>query len=356
MLNDMLIRPRVGEDLRPLVSLIVPMYNEGPLAQNTMQRICEHMAGLERSYRWELFVVDDGSRDTTGSIADEFAAGWPNVHVLHHRRNCGLGQSLRTGFEAAHGDYVITLDADLSYGPNHIDALLEKIRATEASVVIASPYMDGGSATNIPWLRRVLSVYANRYLAMMARNRLTTLTGMVRAYDGNFLRSLNLREMGTDINPKVIQHARIINARVVEIPAHLSWPEERRHGSRISYAKIIKEILSVLLAGFLFRPYVYFLVPGITLLVMSLYSNTWMLIHVFEEWHRLSAISHPEWDDAVAAAFTRFPHTFFIGSITLMLAIELIGLAVISLQNKLHFDETYFMATSVFQRLRETKL
>jgi glycosyltransferase involved in cell wall biosynthesis len=334
----------------PLVSLIVPMFDEGPSAARNLGIVCAHMATLESAYRWELIVVDDGSGDETAAVVDAFADGAANVRVAHHPVNRGLGQSLRTGFALARGDYVVTLDADLSYEPSHIDAMLDKMRASGAAIVIASPYMAGGKASNIPWIRRVLSRYANRFLGLMVDNDLTTLTGMVRAYDGAFLRTLNLRELGTDINPKIIHRARIMNAQIAEVPAHLHWPEERRTASRTSYAKLFKETVSVLVSGFLLRPYLYFLAPGVAFLLMSAYANAWMLVHVVEQ-YRLARASGapPAWDDAVAAAFVHSPHTFFIGGITLVLSLQLIGLAVVSLQNKLQFDELFALGTRAYR-------
>jgi hypothetical protein len=214
--------------------------------------------------------------------------------------------------------------------------------------------MDGGRASNIPWLRRTLSRNANRFLGFMVQNNLTTLTGMVRVYDGAFLRSINLREMGPDINPKIIHHARILNAPIVEVPAHLCWPEERRTQTRTSYPKLARETISVLVSGFLMRPFLYFLAPGLALGAMSIYANTWMFIHIGEQYNRLKALGTPfDFDDAVAAAFAHSPHVFILGGITLIIALQLIGMAVISLQNKLQFDELFFMASSIYRTRAE---
>jgi hypothetical protein len=91
------------------------------------------------------------------------------------------------------------------------------------SVVIASPYMDGGRTTGVPLVRRVGSRAANRLLGMVAPGRLHTLTGMVRAYDGPWLRSLHLTADGPDINTEILFAALGQGRKVVEIPAHLDW-------------------------------------------------------------------------------------------------------------------------------------
>ena len=78
-------------------------------------------------------IVNDGSKDETGQIAADFARHKPNVVIVHHPSNQGLGQALKSGFAYAEGDYIITLDVDLSYAPYHIEILLEKILETPGS-------------------------------------------------------------------------------------------------------------------------------------------------------------------------------------------------------------------------------
>ena len=341
-------------DGRAFISVVVPMYNEGPIIERNLAAVCEQMRRLEHAYRWELIVVDDGSADATGASADLFASGRANVTVVHHRTNCGLGQALRTGFDCAQGDYIVTLDADLSYGPEHIERLLQKMESSHASIVIASPYMSGGKTDNVPRLRLFLSRYANRFLRILLFGEITTFTGMVRAYDGDFIRSINLSELGAEINPRIIHKARILNKTISEIPARLNWPEERRAQSRNSYGKLFRETLSVLLSGFILRPHLYFFIPGIVLMTLAFYAGFWTTVHVFEQHSALAAagLNHG-YDDAVAAAFVHFPHDFFIGGVALMLAIQFIGLAIMSLQSKTHFDEMYRLNSSIYRSQRQ---
>ena len=64
---------------------------------------------------YEILVVDDGSKDDTLKLAEEFSSKNPQVHVLKNPVNMGMGRALRTGFENATGDIIVTIDADLSY-------------------------------------------------------------------------------------------------------------------------------------------------------------------------------------------------------------------------------------------------
>ena len=124
---------------RPLVSLVVPAYNEASLVDKHLTELCHQMESLEHEYRWEVVVVNDGSTDETGVLAEAFARARNNIHVLHHSKNFGLGQAFRTAFQYCRGDYIVTLDMDLSYSPDHIEKLLSAITKTNAKIVVASP-------------------------------------------------------------------------------------------------------------------------------------------------------------------------------------------------------------------------
>lgn len=355
----------VGEPLaarqqtgRPLVSIVVPAFNEAAGLERNLTAVCRYMETLEDAWRWELVVVDDGSTDDTGRLADEFARVRGNVHVVHHLTNFGLGQALRSGFGHCRGDYVVTLDMDLSYAPEHIGALLERIRTSGAKVVVASPYMKGGRVSNVPWFRLLLSAWANRFLSMATNHSVSTVTGMVRAYDGPFLRSLSLKSVSMEINPEVIYKALLLNARIDEIPGHLDWELQRTPGTvRRSSTRVKRQTLQVLLAGFLFRPVMFFIFPGTLILLFSLYTSAWMFIHFFEQYGALSTIRGFEdrATAAVGAAFQQYPYTFIIGLMSLILAVQLLSLGIVALQNREYFKEMFYLGTRIQRFAREDR-
>jgi glycosyltransferase involved in cell wall biosynthesis len=364
-------------DLKPLISIITPAYNESLLLERSLEILCHYLSGLEQDYRWEIVVVNDGSSDNTAELAEAFAKTRSNVRVIHHLTNFGLGQALRTGFDNCQGDYIITLDLDLSYAPEYIEQLLDRMRQTQAQVVVTSPYMKGGKVSNVPWLRRELSVWANRFLSFTARHSVATLTGMVRAYDANFLRSLHLRSKGMEVNPEVLHKAMLLDARVEEIPAHLNWSFQKsqnaRHRAsstesplhspthsptkkvkqRKSSMKMLKQIWATLYYGFVFRPVMFFILPSLLFFVLAVYSNVWVLIHCWNNYHRLAQVTpFPDPTEAVAAAFQQAPHTFFIGGIMLMLSIQLFSLGVLAVQSKRYFEEIFYLGTAIYRSTR----
>jgi glycosyltransferase involved in cell wall biosynthesis len=353
MIND---RKKDYSGGKPLVSVVVPAYNEAGILKGNLIKLYEYMKSLQKDYRWEIIVVNDGSTDGTGDIADAFAKDRSNVHVVHHVTNFRLGQALRTGFNHCKGDYVVTMDLDLSYSPDHIERMLSTIRQTGAQIVMASPYMPGGKTSNVPLLRRLLSKWANRFLSAAAHHgNFSTLTGMVRAYDAKFLKSLNLKAMDVDINPEIIYKGMILRARILEIPAHLDWGDQKKKGKkRTSSIRILKTIVSCLLSGFIFRPFMFFILPGFALFLLCLYPLIWAMIHTFTYYEKLS-FSHPtlsfghHLSGAVAEAFKLSPHSFLISGFTLMLALQLISLGVLALQNKRYFDELFHLGTTIYR-------
>ena len=171
---------------RPLVSVVLPAFNEAAILREHLEILCRYLETEQDAFDWELVIVNDGSADDTGPIAEEFARDRDNVLVVHHQINYGLGQALRYGMSRTRGDYIVTMDIDLSYSPDHIPRLVDALRNSRAKLVLASPYMKGGRISNVPWLRKVLSICANRFLSIVAHGRLSTLTCMVRGYDGKF--------------------------------------------------------------------------------------------------------------------------------------------------------------------------
>ncbi|TYQ24759.1 glycosyltransferase family 2 protein [Pseudanabaena sp. UWO311] len=337
---------------KPLVSLIVPAYNESSIIEANLAILCEYMQSLEANYQWEMIIINDGSRDDTHAKALEFAKSRDNILVLHHRINFGLGQSLKYGFKNCQGDYIVVVDLDLSYSVDHIGDMLDRIVKTQARIVVASPYMRGGSISNVPWLRKTLSIWANRFLSFTDKRSLATLTGMVRVYDARFLKKINLRSKGMDINPEIIHKARLLGARVEEIPAHLCWlPQKANEVKRISSMKIGWQIVDVLLSGFLFRPVIFFLIPSLILFLLSIYANFYAFLRSWSNYKDLASYQQfPDFTEAIAMAYNQSPHTFFIGGVTLILAIQMFSLGTLSMQSKKYFEEIFFLASSIYEK------
>jgi glycosyltransferase involved in cell wall biosynthesis len=347
-------------DQRPLVSVICPAYNEAANLERNLNRLDQYLRTLN-AYRFEILIVDDGSDDGTGDIAEAFAAGRDDVRVYHHQFNFRLGQVLRTAFHGSHGAIVVVIDADLSYAPEHIGRLIEKMKTSRAKIVIASPYAKGGRTVAIPFFRRFLSRLANWFLCRMATrdffsDKLTNITGMVRAYDGPFIRSLSLWAMDVDINPEIINKAKILRARIVEIPAVLDWTEQTgsapRPRRRVSNIRMMRSVVQSLVSGFLFRPFLFYIIPGFILFFLSFYPLFWAVKHTIGFYASLApkGLSFGfRLSEAIGQAFQMAPHAFIVGGIALMVAIQLISLGLLALQKKRYFAELFYLANITYR-------
>jgi glycosyltransferase involved in cell wall biosynthesis len=306
----------------PRVSVVVPAYNEARLVERTLEAVCEYLDSLGPEWPWEVLVVDDGSSDATGELAEAFASRHAGVRVLRHRVNFNLGQALRYAFNNCQGDYIVTLDSDLSYDPSHIGRLLEEIERSGARIVVASPYMKGGRTVAVPLVRRVASRAANRFLSVAARGQLATLTGMVRAYDRRFLRTLDLRSTGPEINVEVLYKASIVRARVIEVPATLDWSyhgaDPRRGGA---LPGLVRATAKALVSGFLFRPVAFLALPGSLLFLAS-----------------------------VVALLAGRPTAAVV---FLLLGVQILSLGILALQSTQYFADSFHLGTTTLRRLDE---
>jgi dolichol-phosphate mannosyltransferase len=138
------------------VVVVIPTYDERENIEWIVGRLRRAVPGVD------VLVVDDGSPDGTGEIADRMAAADPQVAVLHRTEKAGLGAAYLHGFRVAleRGyDVIGEMDADGSHQPEQLPDLLDAL--TDADLVIGSRWVRGGSVVNWPLSRRVLSVGGN---------------------------------------------------------------------------------------------------------------------------------------------------------------------------------------------------
>lgn len=338
-------------DPRPLVSVIVPAYNEALLLESSLARIHDYLGTLADRYRFEMLIVDDGSTDETAAIAEAFAASRSDVRMLRHKVNFRVGQALRFAFSRSRGDYVVVIDSDLSYSVDHIGRMLETIRKEHARVVVASPYMTGGTTSAIPWRREVMSKGVNRLLAWTSHYDVSTVTGMVRCYDGPFIRALDLRATGPEINTEILYKSWVMQGRMVEIPAHLDWSgQEERLRTRKFNLRISTTSKLLMIYGFLFRPIVFFLIPGLFLALIAAWTLGGVLLMVLEQFPATSGGLDSRITEAFARAYDIRPHSFIVGGFAAVIAVQLISLGVLATQNKRYYEDVYHLGTVINRR------
>lgn len=202
------------------LSIVAPMFNEEENVAETARRVREAMAGFSGS--WELVMVDDGSTDGSRARAEAEAAADPRVRVVGYAPHVGRGRALRTGFAAARGRFIVTVDFDLSYEPSHILRMHEALaREGGPDIVLVSAYMPGGTSEGVPWKRLLPSRLGNWLLRFAWPKRIYTSTCIVRGYRREALEGLELAEDGKEVHLEILAQAFDKGLRVEEIPGHL---------------------------------------------------------------------------------------------------------------------------------------
>jgi glycosyltransferase involved in cell wall biosynthesis len=265
----------IDANRHPDVSVVVPMHNETENLPGTIDRI---VAAVEKAGRtFEIIAVDDGSTDTTAQRLQTMASEDPRLRVESYPANRGRGYALRRGFSVASGRIIATIDADLSYAPEHIGHMLGVLdNHPEADFVVGSPYAKGGSTINVPPGRLLISQWGNRVLGLAMPGRLTAVTGILRAYRREVLDVLDLESNDKAIHLEIVSKAIAAGFTPAEMPAVLTG---RQRGKSKFLLKAT--IASHLVFSFYEKPIMLFGMIGALILGLGLGSGV-RLIYMWQ--------------------------------------------------------------------------
>ena len=220
------------------VLVIVPTYNERDNLPLILDRL---RAAVPAAH---VLVVDDGSPDGTGDIADQRSAADDSIDVLHRTEKQGLGPAYFAGFRwgLEHGfDVLVEMDADGSHAPEQLPRLLAA--TATADLVIGSRYVRGGAVVNWPVRRLVLSRGANLYSRLALGVDVKDITAGFRAYRSAVIRAIPLDEVashGYVFQIDLAWRAILGGFRVVEVPITFT---EREIGVSKMSGSIVREAL-----------------------------------------------------------------------------------------------------------------
>jgi dolichol-phosphate mannosyltransferase len=196
---------------------------------------------------FRLLIVDDGSPDGTGDVADALVAEYPGrVEVMHRTGKRGLGRSyidgLRHAIASTDAELICQMDADLSHNPEYLPALTAG--AATADVVIGSRYLNGVSVVNWPLHRIFLSTFANRYIRAVTRLSASDCTSGFRCWRREALAGLPLDAMVSDgyaFLVEMLYDAARNGYRIGEVP--IIFVERRQGQSKLSSNVIAESVI-----------------------------------------------------------------------------------------------------------------
>ncbi len=233
--------------LNPSLSVVIACHNEEGNIAHYDRELFPILDSL--GVTWEVIIVDDGSFDETKLVASALAKSRPNVSVVSLASNQGLGAALRAGFSPANGQWIATLDADLTFRPSYLKDMLAAATGADVSLVAGSPYLRAGDMRGVPWVRRLPSMMMNALYRGLFGMRLTSYTPIFRLYRAAALRRLALQSEGFEINAEIAACALAAGWKIAEVPVPLetrsSGISKLRRGRELNrHLRLIARLLS----------------------------------------------------------------------------------------------------------------
>jgi dolichol-phosphate mannosyltransferase len=216
--------------------VIIPTYNEAANVELIVDRVRASVP------EFDVLIVDDGSPDGTGDIADGLSQSDEYIHVMHRTEKAGLGAAYLAGFAwALDRDYefVVEMDADGSHLPEQLPRLLQA--ASDADLVLGSRWVSGGKIVNWPRSRLILSRGGNLYTRLAMGLPLRDATGGYRVFRRRTLEGIDLSTVvsqGYCFQVDLARRAIDAGFRVVEVP--ITFVERERGESKMS-GPIVRE-------------------------------------------------------------------------------------------------------------------
>jgi dolichol-phosphate mannosyltransferase len=202
--------------------LILPTYNEAENIEAIVTAAGDALAATD-DQPYKILIVDDGSPDGTGDIADRLASEREQVEVVHRSEKNGIGPAYLAGFRYAldHGAaYVMEMDSDFSHNPADLVRLLAAVRSG-ADLALGSRYVPGGGVVDWGLLRRFISEGGSTYARWVLSLHVRDLTGGFKCFKREVLEAIHfdsVRSQGYAFQVELTYRAARAGFKVVEVP------------------------------------------------------------------------------------------------------------------------------------------
>lgn len=237
----------------PLVSIILPAYNEAEALPKVLDELL-----LRIDTPFEIIVVDDGSSDGTAQVAQEYP-----IQLIQHNANLGKGAAVRTGLEAAQGEYVIIMDADASYPAEAVPELVSLLGTYD---LVRCTRKDGKE--HMPRINRLGNWFFERLLGnvigLEGEDHLSGLYGLHR----DDLLKMDLSAQAFDLEAEINWKAKVYGLKVANLPINYQERvgQKKLHPLRDGWL-ILNRILFMALT---YNPVAIFVIPGLLIMLLGI--------------------------------------------------------------------------------------
>ena len=216
---------------RPLISVVIPVYNEEKSIKNVIDRIPNHQ-------RYEIILVDDGSTDK--SFEKVKVINNRHIRVIKHKNNKGYGAAILTGIKYATGDIIVTMDSDGQHCPEEIPKLIKPIINKQADIVIGSRYL-GKCNYRVPSYTRIAENMISLFLWILFRQKVKNNQSGFKAFSKKSVKIFNeMLYNGYGLCTEMIYKAAYYKFNLLEVPVSINI---RKYGT--SYVNIVKLFIAI---------------------------------------------------------------------------------------------------------------
>jgi glycosyltransferase involved in cell wall biosynthesis len=219
--------------MAPSISVVFPMWNEEAYIHRA---VAAAKAVLEETTSdHEIIIVDDGSTDRTGTLADELARGDPRIRVVHHPTNRSLGATLRSGYAVATKELVLYSDADLPFDFQEVPRAVRLLEYQQADVLAAYRF----DRTAEGPLRTLYTLAYSALIRTLFRLRFRDINFSFKLFRRALLDRIVLKSEGSFIDAEFLVRAKRADAHVIQVGVDY-FPRTRGVSSLASPAVIAK--------------------------------------------------------------------------------------------------------------------
>lgn len=193
------------------LTIIIPCFNE----KTTVEAIVEAVRNSPVENK-EIIIVDDFSTDGTRDVLESKIKDKVSK-IIYHEKNCGKGAALRTGIQAATGDFVVIQDADLEYDPQEYPILLDPILEGKADVVYGSRFLGGRAHRVLYYWHRVGNGFLTTLSNMFSNINLTDMETCYKLFKREIIQSINIKENRFGFEPEITAKVAKLNCRIYEV-------------------------------------------------------------------------------------------------------------------------------------------